>query len=115
MKITYGHEIKSDEDKFVELASGAIKALGSNPAGGTDIADILPFCMSNHLRALLFSLTHCLVCYIPSWFPGGGFKKRAERGKKLQQDLLELPYMDLKSRMVSSLREYLKEDADRSI
>lgn len=43
MKATYGHEVKSDEDKFLKLAFNAVSALTSNPAGGTDLVDILPF------------------------------------------------------------------------
>ena len=43
MKATYGHEIESDEDRFLQLAISAVRALSSNPAGGTDIVDFFPF------------------------------------------------------------------------
>lgn len=52
------------------------------------------------------------VSYIPSWFPGGGLKKRAEEGRRLQQDLIELPYADLKSRMVILSIFFLLQTAD---
>ena len=101
MKATYGHEIKSDEDKFLKLAFNAVSALTSNPAGGTDIVDILPLRAFNRLQTRYpVIIVERIVCYVPSWFPGGGFKRRAEEGRKLQQALLELPYLDLKIRMV---------------
>ena len=43
MKATYGREIDSDDDKFIQTALAAVKALSSNNAGGTDIVDILPW------------------------------------------------------------------------
>lgn len=43
MKATYGHEMNSDDDKFVQRAVAAVRAMSSNAAAGSDIVDILPF------------------------------------------------------------------------
>lgn len=63
MKATYGHEIESDEDKFLQLAIGTVRALSSNPAGGTDIVDFFPFCtFLSSTKSLLFLMSsHCYL------------------------------------------------------
>ena len=41
--------------------------------------------------------------YIPSWFPGAGFKRYAVEWKKLIEDFVNEPYEDCKRKIVSHL------------
>ncbi len=41
-----------------------------------------------------------LVRYIPAWFPGAGFQKVAEEGRKLSNDLRSRPYEAAKAQIV---------------
>lgn len=40
------------------------------------------------------------VIHIPEWLPGGGFKKQAREWRKLSEDMVEVPYQMVKTRMV---------------
>jgi hypothetical protein len=52
---------------------------------------------------LFWFCTIDVVKYVPGWFPGAGFKAFAAEARKLGQDLVQLPFEDLKSRMVRLL------------
>lgn len=41
------------------------------------------------------------VKYVPDWFPGTGFKQQAKIGRKLAHDVLNLPFMTGKEKIVS--------------
>jgi hypothetical protein len=41
------------------------------------------------------------VRYLPSWFPGAGFKRSAVEWKKLIEDFVNEPYEDCKEKIVS--------------
>jgi len=41
------------------------------------------------------------VKYIPSWFPGASFKRKAREWRKLSRDLIERPFEAVKHKMVS--------------
>ena len=43
------------------------------------------------------------VKYLPSWFPGAGFKRSAVEWKKLIEDFVNEPYEDCKQKIVSRL------------
>jgi len=49
---------------------------------------------------LIFSTSS--VRYIPTWFPGAGFQRTAEQGRKLSYDLRNLPFEEAKERLVST-------------
>jgi hypothetical protein len=98
--VVYGHQVKSEGDRYIEIAdevrSGAVKL----PAG-TVLVDAFP------LRACLWIATgkflepHLnLVKYTPSWFPGGSFQNVARQRRKLTKELREAPYEMVKERMV---------------
>lgn len=42
-----------------------------------------------------------LVKYLPSWFPGAGFKRTAQAWKKNLQNVADKPYLFVKQRMDS--------------
>ena len=58
---------------------------------GKWFVDVFPFCgcLSTFLTTLIHSL---LVKYVPSWFPGAGFKKTAAQYRKINMDQTDLPF-----------------------
>ena len=41
-----------------------------------------------------------LVKYIPEWFPGAEFKRRAREGSEIAKTVLNVPYMQAKKKYV---------------
>ena len=45
--------------------------------------------------------------YVPSWFPGAGFKKKAKAWKDLLPDFVDKPYDDVAASMVCTVSSSL--------
>ncbi|EJD00109.1 cytochrome P450 [Fomitiporia mediterranea MF3/22] len=58
MEIVFGHEVKSTDDKFLQIASKGGKTIAAAGAVGAHLVDLFP-----------------LLRFIPDWFPGTGFKR----------------------------------------
>ena len=48
-----------------------------------------------------------VVKYVPSWFPGAGFKKKAKAWKDLLPDFVDKPYDDVAASMVCTVSSSL--------
>ncbi|KLO09739.1 cytochrome P450 [Schizopora paradoxa] len=84
MMLTYGHEVLSLDDQFVDLADKCIDQLALALRPGAYLVDALP-----------------LLKYLPKWFPGAGFQMAAEKGKKLSHDMQYVPYVDARNKTLS--------------
>ncbi|KAF5309457.1 hypothetical protein D9619_012390 [Psilocybe cf. subviscida] len=75
MNIVYGIKIQGANDPYVvnieESNQGIV--LAANP--GAFLVDVIP-----------------VLKYVPSWFPGAGFKKKAEHLVKVNRKVVELPF-----------------------
>lgn len=49
------------------------------------------------------SLTLLLVKHVPIWFPGASFKRKAREWRKLSRMLIELPFQEVKRKMVRQM------------
>jgi hypothetical protein len=83
MDIAYGIEVQESGDPYVSLAEevmiGGIEA--SIP--GAFWVDLFP-----------------VLAYVPSWFPGAGFKKKAAHWRKLNETLVEKPFHYVQEQLV---------------
>lgn len=70
LNTTYGYQPESEEDKFVNLIEHVMKGIASAARPGVHLVDIFP-----------------ILDYLPSWFPGTGFKKEAF---ELRQDIINI-------------------------
>lgn len=54
-------------------------------------------------RLLIYNNWHdiFLVRHIPTWFPGAGFKRHATETEKVHEELIRLPYEEVKGKRVS--------------
>jgi len=82
MMVSYGHEVADRNDEFIELAESSMNMIKKIIMPGAFLVDIMPW-----LR------------YIPAWFPGAGFQKVAEEGRKLSNDLRSRPYEAAKAQI----------------
>ena len=87
LSIVYGYNVNSNNDKYLQLAEECMQLLSNDMAGaGFWTVDILPF-----------------LVYLPSWFPGGSFKKKAKEWKIRMSEFIDMPYLHAKESMVSGL------------
>ena len=80
MSITYGIDVKSDDDQFLSASVDAGLALVAAMVPGKFLADTVPVCAYLCTRAVACKhLTNpSIVRYVPDWFPGAGFKALAK-------------------------------------
>ncbi|KAI5119696.1 hypothetical protein M0805_003581 [Coniferiporia weirii] len=79
VKLTYGHDISSGDDKFINLAVTATTRGTSVGNPGLTFVDLFPF-----------------IQFIPSWFPGASFKREAKITHDLSVKMLDEPYNKVK-------------------
>ena len=60
MKISYGIDVKESDDSYISLAEHALNGLNEAAIPGTFWVDLFP-----------------ILKYVPSRFPGAGFRKKA--------------------------------------
>lgn len=83
MDITYGIEVLPENDPYIQTAEAALEAVHRASTPGAFLVDMFP-----------------LLKFVPAWTPGAGFQRKAEKWKKLLEDVIEMPYAVLKKQMV---------------
>lgn len=86
VKLTYGLDISS-EDRLVGIVEGAAAQFSHLSRPGAYLVDALP-----------------ILRFLPSWFPGGGFKKEAEVSRQTLTDMINVPFELVKTQVVRSRR-----------
>lgn len=85
MSAIYGHDISPTNDYFVSLSEAALAKLDLSVFPGANLVNTFP-----------------ILQYIPSWFPGAGFKKFAKETRALTQDMQDVPFEIVKKKIVSN-------------
>ena len=75
MDISYGITILDSNDPYMSIAEEVSEGVAEAGAPGAFLVDLIP-----------------ILKYVPSWFPGAGFKKKAERWRASFDNMLEKPY-----------------------
>ncbi|EPS99055.1 hypothetical protein FOMPIDRAFT_1050962 [Fomitopsis schrenkii] len=104
LEIAYGHTATSADDELIMLADTVVReAMDTGSLAGT-LVDFFP-----------------ALRYIPSWFPGGGFKRRAAWIRGMMRELYDRPYAQAKANIakgaskesfLTSLLESMATDGD---
>ena len=81
MKISYGIDVHESNDSY--LLAGEEAAKGVIEASGAFWVDIFP-----------------VLKYVPRWFPGAGFQKKAAHWRELNTALIEKPFRYAKEQLV---------------
>jgi cytochrome P450 len=86
LSVVYGYEPTPHEDKFLALAEECVNLLSNEIASGGGIwpVDIFPS-----------------LQYLPTWFPGAGFKLKAMKWKAKMEEFVDRPYEFVKNSVVS--------------
>jgi hypothetical protein len=83
MSIAYGLEVQANNDPYIKTAEQGVHPLAAAAVPGAFLVDTLPF-----------------LKYIPEWFPGADFKRKAKGRKKLARAMIEVPFAAAKKNIV---------------
>ncbi|KAJ3574087.1 hypothetical protein NP233_g2006 [Leucocoprinus birnbaumii] len=81
LKLTYDHQVTSEDDYYVLLAHKALEGLLQAVHVGSFVVDVIP-----------------ALAFIPAWFPGASFKRKARRNAKYSTELRDVPFLQAKKR-----------------
>ncbi|KAJ7861095.1 hypothetical protein B0H14DRAFT_2350321 [Mycena olivaceomarginata] len=84
MAITYGIDVLPSNDPYLELSHETMDVLVVAGVPGKYLLNAIP-----------------VLQYIPTWFPGAGFKREAQEWRKITQQSVALPFEEAKRKMVS--------------
>ena len=106
----YGYQAHSNQDELLALASETIDILANRVVSSIGIwpVDIIPACErpSHYQPNHPVLKREFVVRYLPTWFPGAGFKRSAIKWKAKLEDFVNKPYDFTKKNMViTSLAE----------
>ena len=83
MKIGYGIAVQESDDPYISVAEEVLNGLAEAALPGAFLVDLFPF-----LR------------YVPSWFPGAGFQKKAARWREGINTMAERPFRHVEEQLV---------------
>lgn len=85
MDIAYGIDVRSNENPYMKAARQGAISFGMALAPGASLVDTFP-----------------ILKYVPSWFPGAGFQRRAKEWKTLADFIFDGPFEALTKSVVCS-------------
>ncbi|KAJ4490644.1 cytochrome P450 [Lentinula aciculospora] len=80
--IAYGIDVQEDNDPYIDAAENALESLGLGIAPGVFLVESIP-----------------ILKYVPEWFPGAGFKRKAKEWARYSTIMRELPYAAAKEQI----------------
>jgi hypothetical protein len=83
MKIGYGIAVQESDDPYISIAEEVLHGLAEAGIPGTFWVDIIP-----------------TLKYLPSWFPGAGFQKKAARWREAINTMAEKPFRHVQEQLV---------------
>ncbi|KAJ3516119.1 hypothetical protein NLJ89_g1327 [Agrocybe chaxingu] len=75
MCVAYGLNVQPKDDPYIAMAEQGAHTLEAAAIPGAFLVDDLP-----------------LLKYVPDWFPGAGFKKKAQEWKQIARRMIEKPF-----------------------
>ncbi|KAJ6484172.1 cytochrome P450 [Mycena sanguinolenta] len=83
MDIAYGIKVLPSDDPYIQVIEQAMHNLSNACIPGAFLVDTFP-----------------ALKYVPSWFPGAGFKRKAKEWRKVVREVLEKPFHETKRNIV---------------
>ena len=83
MKIVYGIAVQESDDPYISIAEEALTTVAEIGIPGAFWADMFP-----------------ILKYVPSWFPGAEFQKKAARWRELINIMAEKPFCYVQEQLV---------------
>ncbi|KAJ7483474.1 cytochrome P450 [Mycena latifolia] len=89
MSVAYGIDVLPKNDPYVTLAQHAVQSEAIALVPGRFLVDSIP-----------------ILKYVPEWFPGANFKRKAREWKKLSQSMVDKPFAEAKRNIASGNAPY---------
>ena len=83
MKIGYGIAVQESDDPYILVAEEAARGAAEVGIPGTFWVDLIP-----------------ILKYVPSWFPGAGFQRKAARLREGINTMAEKPFRYVQEQLV---------------
>jgi len=83
MKVAYGIDVKDSDDPHITRAEHCLNGLSEAGVPGTFLVDFIP-----------------ALKYIPSWFPGASFKRKALMWRRFNKEVPEVPFKYVEEQLV---------------
>ena len=83
MDIGYGISVQESDDPYILIAEEASAGFSAAGVPGAFWVDMVP-----------------ILKYVPSWFPGAGFKKKAARWREARDAMAERPFCHVQEQLV---------------
>jgi hypothetical protein len=83
MKIVYGIVVQESDDPYISIAEEVFKGLAEAAIPGAFWVDMFP-----------------ILKYVPRWFPGAGFKKKAAYWRECINTMAESPFRHVQEQLV---------------
>ncbi|RXW19972.1 hypothetical protein EST38_g5879 [Candolleomyces aberdarensis] len=84
LSISYGLQIQEENDPYLELSRVGLQAFTDAAVPGAFLVDSFP-----------------ILKYVPAWFPGASFKRKAHAWRKVAREMIERPYAEAKKQIES--------------
>ncbi len=91
LKISHGYTVNEGQDPIVNLVDVAVEQFSEMTRAGVFLVDVLP-----------------LLRFVPSWFPGAGFKKKVAPWTKTLDEMADIPHDFVKHQMVRLVTQTMK-------
>ena len=102
LSMAYGYKTKGQDDELVKVVDQAMTQFSEVGAPNAFLVDVLPIRRFFSLQFVLPSNSFS-VRYVPSWLPGAGFKRKAQKYRKTIEAMLDRPYEYVQQQMVTIL------------
>ena len=86
MDIAYGIKVQDSDDHYISLAEEVVNRGSEAAIPGAFLVDVFP-----------------ILKYVPSWFPGAGFQKKAAHMREINGTFVEKPFRYTQEQIVRDL------------
>ena len=83
MKIAYGIDVQESDDPYISLSEEALNGINEAAIPGAFWVDLFP-----------------ILKFVPSWFPGAGFQKKAAHWSSVNAAMTQKPFSQAKEQLV---------------
>lgn len=105
VRITYGIDTPSHNNPYHHISEHLLEGFRTTVDSTSFLVDTIPLCKSRFMQIFIHDLNVSLVKYLPEWFPGAYFQRRAKAWATSASQLLDRPFTEAQSLMVHSRRQ----------
>ena len=84
MSVAYGISVKESNDPYILNVEEALKGIAEAGIPGAFLVDFIP-----------------ILKYVPDWFPGAGFKRKAAHWRRVNAEVAEKPFQFVTEQVVT--------------